>query len=367
MKENNNFEENNNNNGFIKRKINGYLDGYFKEKFQDIEAKINDIILKLDIQEGSNNAIIDRLHQITSLESCLRDELKEHTVTSSDRLGRLEENVRNTNIIVRDLGSELSGVHEYRKDIERRVYAVEENIRNSDAHLQCLNRKLTGDYAGIDYKDFEDRFRGSREVIRERQIDYLKYFSGKKDVIDVGCGEGIFLELLKEHEIPSRGADLYKPYVDTCIKKGLDVEHMDAIEYIRKQERIDGLFAAQLVEHLSYHQIKELSDLAYRRMTDGSVMILETPNPMTLAVFTHAFYMDPTHIRPIHPYTLQYIVSKSGFSTVEILFTEKSKYPEHIPEIISSEIENLDEFNRSMKVVSETMFGSQDYAVIARK
>lgn len=332
------MEEQNNNtedNGFIKRKINTYLDTYFSERLYSFMEKLSSM-------EKKNQLLEQEIYVL------------------NERLESLEENIRNNNII-------LEYIKEKEKDISKRLLATEINLRNRNDEFVNLERKITGDYAGIDYKDFEDRFRGSREVIKERQIEYVKYFEGKRDVIDVGCGEGVFLEILKEKNIPSRGADLYEPYVLTCQKMGLEVEHMDAIEYIRKQKRIDGLFAAQLVEHLSYYQIKELSDLAYQRMVDGSVMILETPNPMTLAVFTHAFYMDPTHIRPIHPYTLQYIVGKSGFKTVEILFTPKSKYPENIPDIVSTNIENLEEFNRSMRSVSEMMFGSQDYAIIAKK
>ncbi len=382
---------------FFKRKIDAYLDTYLDENFDSrtrlINNKLSDISSKVDslqtslksVQGGLQEEIIFRkqfLGRLEQIEENIRNNnaAVERLIDISDRLERVEESTRNNNVALErliDISDRLERVEESTRnnnvalerliDISDRLERVEENIRNDRHNFIQLERKVSGDYAGIDYKEFEDRFRGSRELVRERQIDYVKYFEGKRDVIDVGCGEGIFLEILREQNIPARGVDIYKPYVTACQRLGLEVEHMDAIEYIRKQKRIGGLFAAQLVEHLSYHQIKELSDLSYQRMVDGAVMILETPNPMTLAVFTHAFYMDPTHIRPIHPYTLQYMVSKSGFRSVEILFTPQSKYPANIPDIVSDNIENLKEFNRSMRTVSDMMFGSQDYAIIAKK
>ena len=99
----------------------------------------------------------------------------------------------------------------------------------------------------------------------------------------------------------------------------------------------------------------------------GGYIIMETPNPMSLAIYTHAFYMDPSHNKPIHPLTMEYFMRKVGFKEVEILFTESSKYPADIPKLVGDHIENLEAFNQSMEEVSRTLFGSQDYAIIGRK
>ena len=89
-----------------------------------------------------------------------------------------------------------------------------------------------------------------------------------------------------------------------------------------------------MIEHLKFNQIVRLCELAYDKLEDGGYIIMETPNPMSLAIYTHAFYMDPSHNKPIHPLTMEYFMRKVGFKEVEILFTESSKYPADIPKLV---------------------------------
>jgi O-antigen chain-terminating methyltransferase len=96
-------------------------------------------------------------------------------------------------------------------------------------------------------------------------------------------------------------------------------------------------------------------------------VILETPNPTSLAIYTNWFYVDPSHNKPVHPLTLEYFLKQAGFSDIEVLYTEQSKPDFKIPELHVTGAENLEEFNNGMKVVSNVLFGSQDYAIIARK
>lgn len=323
----------------------------------------------------------------------------------ADRLQRLEDNVRNNNEILMSLG--LDELELRLDELELRLERAEENLRHNNqtlSHLEgtevlCqisskvealkkrmdrLERMIAGgtaedspvsagasgggsSYGDIDYFDFENHFRGSREVIMERQKEYLPYFMGKKAVLDLGCGRGEFLELLRDNGIPAKGVDLYDEFVCYCQGKGLDVVRADAIAYLSQGTAVDGIFAGQLVEHLSIGQILALCTNAYERLEEGGYLILETPNPMSLAIYTHAFYLDPSHQKPVHPYTLQYLAQKAGFGRVEILFTQGSRLPEHIPVIRGDGVQNAEEFNRHMQTMAEYMYGSQDYAVIAQK
>ena len=148
---------------------------------------------------------------------------------------------------------------------------------------------------------------------------------------------------------------------------GLNVLQEDAFKYLDKCDSVDGVFAGQLVEHLTIGQIMKLCEAAYEKLQDDCYMILETPNPTSLAIYTHAFYMDPSHEKPVHPLTLQYCAQKAGFKDVKILYTESSLLPVSIPKLVGSNIQNLEEFNVAMEIVSGTLFGSQDYAIIAKK
>lgn len=252
---------------------------------------------------------------------------------------------------------------------------IGENIRNNNSFIQwmredirILKEKAAGNtYAEIDYFDFENHFRGSREHIKQSQSQYIRYFENCNRVLDLGSGRGEFLELMKEHGIPAVGVDIYEPFIALCKENGLEVIKEDALTYLQQCDSTDGIFASQLIEHLPFDKVVELCKTAYQKLTPGAYLILETPNPMSLAVFTNSFYIDPSHVKPVHPLTLKYLVEKMGFSEVNLLFTEGSKMPYQIPALAAEGIENLAAFNDSMQSVAQMLFGSQDYALIARK
>lgn len=220
-------------------------------------------------------------------------------------------------------------------------------------------------YYQIDYFDFENHFRGSQEHIKKVQEVYLPYFKGRKHVLDLGCGRGEFIELLKENNVGVTGVDRYLPYVEYLKLKKLPIVCADVFQYLKEQKNVDGIFVCQVVEHLTIEQILELIHMAYEKLVPGSYLVMETQNPQTLSIFTHGFYIDPSHNHPVHPLTLKYLAEKEGFQT-EILYTESSRMPEHIPAIRPNDPEYA-EFNAAMARLSEEMYGSQDYAIIAKK
>jgi 2-polyprenyl-3-methyl-5-hydroxy-6-metoxy-1,4-benzoquinol methylase len=222
---------------------------------------------------------------------------------------------------------------------------------------------------GMDYFDFENRFRGTRTLIKERQQFYIPMIEGKRNVIDLGCGRGEFLELLAEHHISAHGVDISQEFVDWCNFKGLSAEHGDAIDYVLSlpDESIDGITGMQIAEHLTFDRLMLLCRAAYSKLTEGGVLILETPNPACLTVYASAFYIDPTHNKPIHFELLRYIVEKSGFKNVKVVFTEGSKVNCSIPFIESDAIRNLSQVNDAIIGLNQLLYGSQDYAVVAIK
>jgi len=308
----------------------------------------------------------------------------------SDRLIRLEENVRSLNTEneslrgkVNELSQQNAALKKLSSDIEYLRFKLSKVERegavtsadhrtgsDSSEGDTVLHREETKEqYSAIDYFDFENHFRGSIEEIKERQKCYLPYFSDKKKVLDLGCGRGEFLQLMKENGIPAVGVDLYADYVDFCNQmQHVEAVQADAISYLKDlKEKVDGIFACQLVEHLSIEQIVTLSEYAYEKLEDHGCFIIETPNPLSLFIFSHSFYMDPSHVKPVHPYTMKYVLEKAGFKEVEIIFTEGSKPNMHIPVLAGTGVENIEEFNLAMKTVEENLFGSQDYAIVARK
>lgn len=224
-------------------------------------------------------------------------------------------------------------------------------------------------YGTIDYFDFENHFRGTRKNIKVAQSIYLPYFKDKNMVIDLGCGRGEFLELMQAHHVNGIGVDAYEDFVVYCQMKGLKAIHKDANQYLREipENSVDGIFAAQLAEHLETRQLIELCKRAYEVLSLDGCFIIETPNPTCLATYYSWFYVDPSHIKPVHPLTLEYFLKQAGFKRTQVLYTEQSKTGYRLPLLESEHVHNLEQYNDGVNRLSDILFGSMDYAIIAVK
>jgi O-antigen chain-terminating methyltransferase len=221
---------------------------------------------------------------------------------------------------------------------------------------------------GFDYRKFEDRFRGSEANLTERQRGYVPCFAGRKNILDLGCGRGEFLELLRAQGIEARGVDLNPEIVHLCREKGLDVVQADAFAHLEAlpDDSLGGVFAAQVIEHLHPSRVVELVKLCHRKVEPGAPLILETPNPKCFMVFAETFYKDPSHTQPIHPDTLQFLFEAAGFREVEVRFLAPVDAAIKVPPLHAT-ADNLEAFNQGIERLNALLFGFQDYAVIGRK
>lgn len=219
----------------------------------------------------------------------------------------------------------------------------------------------------INYVGFEDRFRGSSDEVKERQRPYLPYFT-EGPVVDLGCGRGEFLELLKEAGIPAQGVDGESGMVARCRELGLEVEQADLLEFLsaQKDASLAGVFSAQVVEHLPPDAISTLLHLSFQKLRPGGVFLAETINPRSLLALSHNFTLDLSHRQPVHPDTLAFIAESIGFQPVEV------RYCSPVPEMArlqavppTGELEQA--FNDNVRHLNELLYGYQDYALIARK
>ena len=221
------------------------------------------------------------------------------------------------------------------------------------------------------YVGFEDRFRGSTDDIRQRVSEYLPFFAGARDVLDIGCGRGEFLSLLRGQGITARGIDINPAMVDVCRQQGLDVADADALAYLRAQPdgSLGGLFAAQVVEHLEPRYLTSLLDAAFDKLRPGSPIILETINPACWFAFFESYIRDITHVRPIHPDTLSYLLIATGFQHVDVRY--RAPYPEHdklqrlAPH--ASLGDAVDTLNANVDRINRLLFTWLDYAAIGRR
>jgi SAM-dependent methyltransferase len=220
----------------------------------------------------------------------------------------------------------------------------------------------------FDYAGFEERFRGTEADIKERQRIYLPSFESASSVVDLGCGRGEFLELLREHGIAAQGVDLDLDMVLLCRDKGLDVVREDAFAHLaaRPDDSVGGIFSAQFIEHLEPPRIVELVKLAYRKLAPGGCLALETPNPACLMVFADSFYRDFSHVRPIHADTMQFLLEATGFREVEVKVLAPVDPARRVPPLQPDD-PTLAAFNQGIERLNALLFGFQDYAVIGRK
>jgi len=224
------------------------------------------------------------------------------------------------------------------------------------------------------YLQFEDRHRGSRAEIQERQRAYLDLFAAGP-VLDVGCGRGEFLELCREARLEARGIDVDPGMVAACRESGLAVEQADALVHLAglADDSLGGIFCAQVIEHLEPEAFIALVRLAAAKLRPGGVLLCETPNPTCLTVFSGAFYVDLTHLRPIHPQAAIFVLEAAGLRDVEVRYV--NPYP---PEMKLQPLEPLwylrryeaaflEAINVNLARLNDLLWGAQDYAVIGRK
>jgi SAM-dependent methyltransferase len=222
------------------------------------------------------------------------------------------------------------------------------------------------------YVGFEDRFRGAREEIRRRLADYVPDFAGASEVLDVGCGRGEFLDLLRAADIGARGLDVNHEMVEICRERGLSADEGDALGYLQAQPdaSLGGLFAAQVVEHLEPSYLLRTLEVAYHKLRPGSRIVLETINPACWLAFFESYIRDLTHVRPIHPDTLQYLLTASGFQHVEIRLrapvAEHDKLqPLRVPPDAPLEWRSAAEtFNANVERLNGLLFTHFDYAAV---
>jgi O-antigen chain-terminating methyltransferase len=228
----------------------------------------------------------------------------------------------------------------------------------------------------LSYLAFEEKHRGPGEAVKEKQRVYVRHFAGAPGpVLDAGCGRGEFLELLREAGIPASGVDADPEMAARGREKGLAIVVGDLFAHLGglPDGSLGGIFAAQVIEHLGTAEIVAFARLAHAKLAPGGRLVAETINPTCLATFSGAFYLDLTHIRPVHPEALRFLLEGTGFSGVELEFT--SPIPDAMklqPIDVARWLHDADrEFvrlvNDNFGRLNALVYGCQDYAAVARR
>ena len=368
-------------NNQAKNNIYGQIDNIFSNTNEKIEKCITqakaDVLGEADSRIGNAN---------TAISQNLSDLLSQ---TRSEISGEIQDKIAQAKA---DIGKDTAAnISELRSEIDRRI---DEHINDAVAALnddldkkawlagvleqrldkvKDLSVSLKSNDPGINYFVFEERFRGPRAAIKQRQSAFLEYFEGCKNVLDIGCGRGEFLELLRENGIEAEGADMDEDMVKYCTSKGLKVTRADAISFLEglEDKSLDGIFLDQVVEHLEPAYLVKMLELCYKKLNYGYNIVVETVNPLSLTSFAN-FYIDMTHKRPMHPETLRYLLASVNFRDLDTKFFSPVPDDQRLKRLHienGSNIENdiKEVYNYNVNLLNNILYGSQDYMICGKK
>jgi len=277
------------------------------------------------------------------------------------------------------------------RDRSMRSTEIRERLSLAEQRLRALTRDVanlgtrgpqgdwqpqTRDTATTDaaaYVGFEDRFRGAEREIRSRVEDYLPTLLGTTDVLDVGCGRGELLGLLKDRGVTARGIDSNPAMVELCRARGLSVEQADAAGYLEHQPdaSFGALVAVQVVEHFEAAYLVRFLAEAHAKMRPNAPLVLETINPACWMAFFETYIRDLTHRHPLHPDTLEYLVQAAGFHDVNVQYRQPVGEGDRLERVAGSTDPALGAvvaaINAHADKLNSRLFSSMDYAVIARR
>lgn len=221
------------------------------------------------------------------------------------------------------------------------------------------------------YLELEERWRGSEQDIADRFAEYLPLLRERGPVLDLGCGRGEALTVLRDEGIPALGVDSSSEMVERCRALGLDVVEGDLLEHLTGVEpgSLGAVVSFHVIEHLPDDTLDRLVRLSWRALRPGGALILETPSPLSLRQSARDFWIDPTHLRPVHPASLEVLYRDAGFAPVHRLDLHPFGEDERLPEIDRSSVPEdqrplADEMNRLRDVLDDLLFGSRDYALV---
>jgi len=274
------------------------------------------------------------------------EQMAQRMVVVSDEVSRLQ-------VVVERLD-----VHDTYDEVSR----LREVVERLDVH----------DTSALDslYQRLEEHFRPGNTSLRDRFLAYLpdveSLRGGSFPLLDIGTGRGDFLQILTEAGIPCIGVDLNPFAVQAALANGFNVHLGDATSYLLgiQAQSIGAISAFHVVEHMQPNDLILMIDACQRALKPGGVLILETPNPTNLVVGASTFYNDPTHVRPISPDYLSFLVRDRGFVDVATRFLHPTAEYD-----LSLSTPNGPEFESLRHILADVQWalkGPLDFAVVAR-
>jgi O-antigen chain-terminating methyltransferase len=226
---------------------------------------------------------------------------------------------------IKKLGGEIERLKQI-QSLTRAELTIQSTERSKPTNAKRM--EVADKFDGLEalYAAVEDRFRGTRDEIKERFRYYLPYIkrsceADDAQVLDLGCGRGEWLELLKEDKINARGVDMNRILLNQCREVGLDVVEDDVLSYLSQldSESINAVTGFHIIEHLPISYLVQMLDQVMRILRPGGLALFETPNPENVLVGSNFFYFDPSHRHPLPGPLMELLLETRGFNSIEFM------------------------------------------------
>lgn len=365
---------------WVRRNLTAHLKEPYLDRIVERQVLFNIHLVRYlrDLTDSLENQIEDLSRK--------QDELLRIQNHLEPRFGLLETKQVSLKGMYGELESQMEGlrtlVDEVPEEFQRRADELRGLLEEIPAELWAKIDRLWDlmvntsqeDY-GFSYYACGEKVGGAAEVERSLYTPFIDLFVDCQDVLDLGCGKGVFLSLLKEKGITGRGVDLDEDMIAICQDAGLEVIQMEALTYLESLEdnSVGGIFSSHLIEHLPKPKMVRLLELCHAKLRPAAPLVIITPNAAGLTIFHATFYKDLTHRQPIHPEALRFLLEAAGFREVQIkslspIPEDQRLHPiklERIPD--EGQRALLETLNYNFRKLNDLLFGDLDCAAMAVK
>lgn len=301
----------------------------------------------------TNHQLLNNIERVRQDADSLRDgaaALKESFTNLKNSLTKLADRQKEVAVLQHQ---QVSALFREQQNLRSDTQASPRNIKSDERYLPAGE---VDEIAAL----LTEHLRGDRAAVKKDltvHLSVLQRLGIRSEILDLGCGSGTWLELLKESGLNATGVDANPRQVEIGRRRGFEIEHGDVIEHLRAlpEASLQAVTGFHLLEHFKFPEQIQLLIEIRRVLKSGGVVIFETPNPKNLVVGACNFYADPTHRNPIFPETLQFVLKRLNFVRTRI---------DYLHPVDDSPFNDAEP---GSKELHSWLFGPRDFAVTAWK
>ena len=169
-------------------------------------------------------------------------------------------------------------------------------------------------------KDLKEKIRENHLQLRHEILPLMPEAKDSK-ILDIGCGYGEWLMLLRENGYQqTTGIDISAEQVETAHSLGLkDVFVADVFDFLAKNSKtFDCITGIDIIEHFSKDELVRLLELIKNALVENGTAIFRTPNMDGILSSVYA-YGDFTHSSLLNYSSAMQIGIAAGFNKVDVL------------------------------------------------